>query len=367
LRVTAITCAGDRDGGTTADPATATALVDIDPKETISCAFTLAPVAPAALTIRQEATPAGTVSFAYTGDLGPFALRAPSAAQTFALAPGVYRVHELLHPLWNLSRLDCAGDSDGGSVLLPEEATAVIDLDAGEAITCTFSHARVASGTGTITVVQAADPPDETPFAYSGALGEFTLSSPSAVSRTWAELRPGSYSVRQLLPAGWKLDTITCAGDADGGGSVQLDQATAFIDLDEGEVIACAFGNSRPSTTGAIIIVHDADPADNTQFRYFGALGGFNLRAPSRPSRSFLDHAPGAYQLGIRPLDGWTLAELVCEGDNDGGSAIDPAGRSVTIDLDAAEAVICRFRHARSDVEPPPPVAGWAVYMPLVR
>ena len=159
------------------------------------------------------------------------------------------------------------------------------------------------------------------------------------------------------------------------------DDATALIDLDEGEDITCTFTDRRPSATGAITIYHEANPADDLLLRYNGTLGGFSLRAPARPSRVFVDLAPGAYFLNAKPQDGWTLEGIFCEGDADGGSAYNVAGRNVTIDLDAGEAIICRFRHLGPGVTPPtptptptpppsptpPPGQGVRLYLPIVR
>ncbi|MBP6786289.1 MAG: hypothetical protein KA170_01770 [Candidatus Promineofilum sp.] len=378
-RVSRITCAGDGDGGTTTDPALGSALIDLDAKEAIGCVFDLLPAGPTTLAIRHETTPGGDAPFIYTGDLGLFALRATSAgSRAFAPSPGVYRVRELLHPQWQLSRLSCAGDLDGGSVLLPEDHAAVIDLDPGEAITCTFSHARATSGAGAITIIQQAAPAGGTTFPFTGALGDFALTPPTAASRTFAPLPPGGYRVQQLLPAGWVLEAITCDGDADGGTTVLPDEATALIDLDEDEAVVCTFVGIRPAATGAITLLHDAEPADDTLFRYNGVLGGFSLRAPSRPSRSFVDLAPGSYSVGVRPEGLWSLYGVTCDGDTDGGSVVDLPGRSVTIDLDAGEAIVCRFHHLAPGVTPlpsptpapsPTPPAGSAAraYLPLVR
>ena len=140
----------------------------------------------ATLTIRHEATPADDQDFAYTGDFGPFLLRAPSAAQmSFSPPPGRYRVHELRHPLWTLGSLTCEGDADGGTTVAREEGTVVVDLDAGENVVCVFRHVRAAAGMGSITLVQAAAPPAAVSFAYVGALGAFALTLPNA---TWAGL-----------------------------------------------------------------------------------------------------------------------------------------------------------------------------------
>lgn len=384
-RVTAIACAGDTDGGTTTDPVAGQAVVDLDNRESIGCSFTLAPNNPTTLIIRHEVTPAGAAagaSFVYSGDLGLFALQPEDQpARTFALPAGLYSLHEILHPSWALSQLSCAGDLDEGSVLAPEEATARIDLDEGEAISCIFGHVPATSGRGTILIEHAPTPPDDTNFAFNGTLGEFLLSSPGSPTRTFAQLTPGSYTVRQLTPAGWISSGIVCEGDADNGTTLLLPEATAIIDLDEDETIHCVFGAARPAQTGAITIVHEPTPADETQFRYNGTLGGFNLRAPSRPNRAFVDLTPGSYTVGARPQDGWTLLGITCDGDNDGGSVINGPTRQVTIDLDAGEAIVCRFAHAGPGVTvtpppsptPPPPTAtpppgpGATTYLPIIR
>lgn len=382
-RVAAVECAGDRDGGTTTNAAAGLALVDLDARETIGCVFTLLPATATSLTIRHEAAPADDTPFAYTGDLGLFALRAiSSASRLFELPPGTYRVRELLHPQWKLSRLECAGDADGGSLLLAEEALIEVDLDAGEAITCSFSHARASSGTGIITVVQAADPADGSLFAFAGSLGEFALNVPGNPARTFAELRPGAFTVSQITPAGWVLDGVACVGDSDNGTVILPDDSAVQIDLDEGEDITCTFTGRRPATTGAITIIHEATPADELLFRYNGTLGGFSLRVPSRPSRTTIDLAPGSYFINSRPQDGWTLHEIACEGDADSGSIINTAGRNVTLDLDAGEAIACRFRHLGPGVTPPvsptptptatpsptPPPGGLErIYVPVVN
>lgn len=383
-RVTAIECAGDGDAGTAVNPAAGLALVDLDAKEVIGCTFTLAPNSPTTLTIDHQVTPeaeAAAQPFVYSGDLGAFVLRGSDPARTFAPPPGAYRLHELLHPAWALSRLECAGDLDGGSVLLPEEATAVIDLDEGEAITCVFDHVPATSGKGSILIENAPTPADGSLFPYSGALGNFSLSSPDNATHAFAQLTPGSYSVRQLTPAGWMLSGIACEGDADGGTTLLPDEATALIDLDEDEVIHCVFSAARPSQTGAITILHESTPADDTQFRYNGGLGGFNLRAPSRPNRAFIDLAPGGYTVGARPQDGWTLLGITCEGDSDGGTSVNLPNRQVAIDLDAGEAIVCRFSHVGPGVTltpppsstPPPPTATPPagahpqIYLPIIQ
>ncbi len=372
-RIAAITCAGDSDSGSIFDVAAGTALIDLDGTETIGCVFRLARTAPGArLTIRHEAAPADDASFAYTGDLGPFLLRAPSAAQTsYTLMPGVYRVHELLHPIWTLSDIACSGDADGGSVAIREEATVAVDLDPGEEITCIFRHVRASADVGTITLVQAASPPEAVSFTYDGTLGTFALALPDSGTRTWLALLPGSYTVQQMPLPGWQLDAITCTGDSDGGSRLLPGERTAVLDLDAGEALVCTFDDSRPIGSGSITVVHAPTPADETTFHFRGALGSFTLRAPSQPARTFSGLAAGVYSINARLPDGWQLGAITCEGDSDAGTVIDTATTAAAIDLDLGEAITCRFVTAHEGAPPPPPPPppppeGSRVYIPYL-
>ena len=365
-RIAAIACVGDRDLGSAYDPATGVARLDLDAPETLGCTFTLAPSASQGrVTIRHQAAPAEDQDFAYTGDLGPFLLRAPSAVKaTFVRPPGLYRVHELLHPLWRLSNVKCQGDADNGTTTLLEEGTVLVDLDAGETVVCVFRHVRVPAGMGSLTVVQEAAPPDSIAFSYGGALGPFTLRLPDDDSRTWVALPPGSYDLRQTPLGNWRLDAITCEGDSDGGSRLAPGERSAVIDLDAGEAIVCTFANSRPVGSGRIAIVHAPTPADDTGFPYQGALGSFTLSAPSLPAQAF-DRLPnGSYEVNVQLPDGWRLAAISCEGDADGGSAVDATAALVTVDLDAGEAITCRFTPQRDDAPPPP--AARRVYLPFL-
>ena len=366
-RVAAIVCLGERDAGSSYDVAAGTAWIDLDTRETLGCTFTLAPAAlGATLTIRHEATPADDQDFAYTGDFGPFLLRAPSAAQvTFSPPPGSYRVHELRHPLWTLGSLDCQGDADAGTTVAREEGTAVIDLDAGESVVCVFRHVRAAAGMGSITLLQTAAPPEAVSFAYEGALGAFALTLPGAATRTWTALPPGSYAVQQTPPTGWQLDAITCDGDSDSGSTLSPGGRLAALDLDAGEAIVCTFADSRPTGNGAITIVHAPAPADDSDFRYRGALGSFTLRAPSRPTQAFGGLAVGVYGVNVQLPDGWQISAITCEGDTDAGSVINLTTAQATIDLDAGEAITCRFASRRETTPPPPPT--WRIYLPFSR
>ncbi|SDL65837.1 Ig-like domain-containing protein [Maricaulis salignorans] len=55
----------------------------------------------------------------------------------------------------------------------------------------------------------------------------------------------GTYDVMQSVPAGWRLDTISCVGDTDGGSVIDPAAGRVDIDLDANEVIVCTFANTR--------------------------------------------------------------------------------------------------------------------------
>lgn len=55
----------------------------------------------------------------------------------------------------------------------------------------------------------------------------------------------GSYAVTQILPEGWRLDSLSCIGDTDNGSVIDLAAGRVDIDLDANETIICTFANTR--------------------------------------------------------------------------------------------------------------------------
>lgn len=55
----------------------------------------------------------------------------------------------------------------------------------------------------------------------------------------------GAYAISQSTTAGWRLESITCAGDLDGGSTFNPNAGEAVIDLDPGESLVCTFENVR--------------------------------------------------------------------------------------------------------------------------
>ena len=92
------------------------------------------------------------------------------------VAPGSYAVTETGETGWTLDSLVCVDPDNGSSTA---GATATIDLDAGETVTCTFSNSR---DMGTVVIQKEADPEDDTEFNFTenihGGGGMFALSDP---------------------------------------------------------------------------------------------------------------------------------------------------------------------------------------------
>ena len=296
------------------------------------------------IVIVKDATPADNTPFDFTetipGANSGFTLTDPTDnTETFDdVASGTYTVTETGEADWTLDSIVCV-DPDNGSTTAG--ATANIDLDAGETVTCTFNNSR---DTGAITIVKAATPEDDTPFNFTDNIINtgFTLSDPSNNTRSFPVIRTGSYTVSEIVPTGWTLDSIVCI-DPDNGTTTA--GTTATIDLDKNESITCTFNNSRD--TGTITIIKAATPEDNTPFDFTETIPGtgttFTLMDPSDASETFSNVPTGSYSVTETGETGWTLDSIVCV-DPDNGSST--AGATATVDLDDGETVTCTFNNS---------------------
>jgi hypothetical protein len=101
------------------------------------------------ITIVKDAVPDSGVDFGFTGDLGKWALdedggSSVPSSRTFAdLEAGTYEVKEATVEGWELTKIACTDPDDGTDVDIGE-ATATVDLDAGESVVCTFTNTRLA-------------------------------------------------------------------------------------------------------------------------------------------------------------------------------------------------------------------------------
>ncbi len=104
------------------------------------------------VTIFKDAVPDSPQDFGFIGDLGNFSLdddtdlTLSNSRASFRI-PGIYKVTETVPSGWVLTNIACV-DPDGGTTTNLAAATATIDVDAGEMITCTFTNKVDTDGDG---------------------------------------------------------------------------------------------------------------------------------------------------------------------------------------------------------------------------
>ena len=347
---TTLSCV-DPDSGTTTAGATAT--IDLDDGETVTCTFTNT-AQPGTIVIVNDTLPDAAQDFAFStsGGLAPatFSLDDDADAtlsntQTYTnQAAGSYTVTQTAVAGY-ATTLSCV-DPSGGTTTA--SATATIDLAPGETVTCTFTNSKL----GTIVIVKDTVPDAALDFAFTttGGLAPagFSLDDDADATlsntRTYTSVVPGTYTVTESTVAGYAT-TLSCV-DPDSGTTTA--SATATIDLDPGETVTCTFtSTAQPGTPGTIVIVKDTlpDGAQDFAFTTTGGLApaGFNLDDDGDPTlpntQTYTNVAPGAYTITETAAAGYATS-LSCV-DPDGGTTT--AGATATIDLDDGETVTCTF------------------------
>lgn len=89
----------------------------------------------------------------------------------------------------------------------------------------------------------------EASFAYTSDLAAFNGAALTTMngraSLVASDVLFGSYAITQSAPAGWRIESISCSGDIDGGSSFDPATGQAVIDLDPGEALVCTYENVR--------------------------------------------------------------------------------------------------------------------------
>lgn len=157
-------------------------------------------------------------------------------------------------------------------------------------------------------------------------------------------LPEGTYTVSELVPAGWELTDLQCV-DPSGNTTTDLGNAEATIHLDvdtsgedpEGEDITCTFTNAEVEQ--ATITVRKVVTAGSTSgsFGFTGDLGSFSL-AHNETESFTVD--PDTYTINETVPDGWTLDSASCD---DTGSS-DPRSGVTVADGDD---ITCTFSNSR--------------------
>lgn len=143
------------------------------------------------------------------------------------LPPGTYSVAENVPSGWTLASANC----DDGS---PANA---IDLTDGETVTCTFVNDETPPEPGQIIVVKEVTDGSSAShmFGFTSDYDTDGFSLSDGQRHDSGDLTPGTYSVNESVPSGWRLVSATC----DDQSSVDA------IDLSEGETVTCTFLNEQ--------------------------------------------------------------------------------------------------------------------------
>ena len=137
------------DDSSTTSVGTATATIELAAGENVICTFTNTSRGTVTIDVT---TNGGDGDFGFTGDLGAFAITSVSGAGSSGfpdLAPNTYAVTAAINTTFVLNSIVCV-DTDSGSTTNLPSRTATIDLDAGEAIVCTFDYTEVTERTAAI-------------------------------------------------------------------------------------------------------------------------------------------------------------------------------------------------------------------------
>ena len=244
-------------------------------------------------------------------------------------------------PGWRLVDVACTG----GSVLTADPATgvALIDLQPGEDVVCTYSNAK----NGTITVTKnATGAAAGDAFTFTGDLAG-TISTGQSLSGSFAD---GTYAISEIVPAGWDLANIVCTGGtviytggegANPTPSFAPGDTTVNVTIAGAEVVACTFTNVKH---GSIRVVKNAQGGD-ASFDFTGART-FQIvtnGGSGENTTAFASVPPGTYPITETIPAGWRLTGLACTN----ASAVDLASATASVNVAAGENVTCTFTDAR--------------------
>jgi hypothetical protein len=335
---------------------TATATINLGAGDTVVCTFTN--TKRGHIIVDKVTDPAGdpqSFSFDAQGGFSPvftdFSLTDTDAPNDQELRPSNYAVTETLPTGWDLGSASCT------SSIGDTETPALIELDPGETVNCTFTNIK----RGSITVVKDAEPERNDDFTIRlGGDGAGNILIDDADpddgdvphKSEMLTLVPGTYTLTELDAPGWNLADLTCS-TSDTNEPVMVTPNLATIALDPAEEVTCTFTNVREQ--GSITIVKNAIPGLGQDFEYTGTdpIGDFFLDDGAEgdsdlPNERTFTVEPGSYTVLEDRVPGWDLTEITCQTeDTSDTTSIDLTGGLVTIDLDDAENVICIFTNTK--------------------
>ena len=213
--------------------------------ERVHCTFTNEKLG--TVIIKKATAPSGGAGFSFGGDLGDFTLKDGGKEIVANVRAGTYTVTENDPTAtgYKLSGISCVdsvkgGKPSGGNVA---SSSALIRLDPGETVTCTFTNSQ----DDTITVEKVTVPESTTSFGFDGGtLGTFSVAGGSV--KDFTGLTAGEYTITEddPAPAGYRLTGINCVDSTTGQTFPgDLNSRSVQLDLTAGERVHCTFTNEK--------------------------------------------------------------------------------------------------------------------------
>jgi Prealbumin-like fold domain len=348
--LTSINC---DDANSTGNLETRTAVVRLDPGETVRCVFTntLGAAPPSStgdagtIVIEKQTDVQGdTTSFSFQGagipgDGNGVYLLSDDGTRSFTVPPGTYAASEWdPAPNYRVSNIRCSDSDSTGDI---ETRTATIRVSAGETVRCVFENTDVR---GQIIIEKQTDVQgDTTSFSFQGAgipgdgNGVYLLSDDGTRSFT---VPPGTYAASEWDPGpAYGLAGLTCD---DGDSTTDLDTRTATIRVQPKETVRCVFRNEGVAQVGTIVVEKLTTPTTATEtFAFTGAASGSIGNAGTI---AVADLPVGTYTSTEMMLAGWDLTSIRC---NDSDSTGNTSTRTATFRLAVGETVTCTFTNTR--------------------
>lgn len=284
------------------------ATVNVGSGETVTCVFTnaLDVVEPGTIVIEKVTEPSdATQTFAFETTVAGWApVLGNGESSEIEVEPGEYAITETAVPEWYLSDLTC----DDPDAMLDLQGTAVVEVAAGETVTCTFTNTQQ----GTLWVGKSTPGFEgEVYFEFTSDVAGWPPDLHGGMSAT-TTVEPGTYTVAELEKEGWELTDLTCDVP---NAVIDLTTASATVYVGPGELVKCTFTNGEMRKPGAIgdYVWHDKD-RDGVQETGEPGIEGVlvNLYAAGNPPV-----AQGAVLLATARTDpgGYYLIENVPAGD----------------------------------------------------
>ncbi len=278
--------------------------------------------------VAKETLPDGSAQgFEFSPSWGDaFTLADGQSNDSGLLEPGEYSVGETVPEGWDLASATCDDGSD----------PAQIGLDPGETVTCTFSNTQRGAATALKLVAPDGAPGDFTFVLTPLPAGDAVVSDPVAGGgqADFPNLVPGRYQLAEQQPTtGFDLTDLTCDPES-AVVSIDVDSATAVIDIGPGQTVTCTFTNTQ---RGSITVAKETLPDGSAQTFEFSPSWGpaFSLADGQSNTSDLL--VPGEYSVGETVPAGWDLTSATCDDGSD----------PTAIGLDPGETVTCTFTNTR--------------------